>query len=158
MKYYHTVFLMTIITFVVGGCGSNISQNSNLNLKVNLHDASAWLNLMPGNNSTFHFRGRLNILNAGKDTVKSLKMPEVEIYLDSTLIYKLKPIFINSENSGDFILPPKAVKHFSFGLPDGIKIKREISGGASVNARFILDSGGGKYIFRINNIKVEKVY
>lgn len=147
-----------MISFFAVGCSSQISKNTKMNLKVKLNGESAWLNLMPGNNSTFHFSGKLNIENSGEDTVKSLALAELDIYRDSLLVYKLKPVFINTDNTDDFNLPPQAEKQFSFGLPNKVKIKSEISNDLPINARFVLTSEGKEFIFHIENIKVKKVY
>ncbi len=116
------------------------------------------MNFMPGMNSTFHFSGKLNIENSGEDTIKSLDLTELDIYRDSLLVYKLKPVFIATDNAGNFILPPQVEKQFSFGLQDPVKIKKEVNNALAINARFIFTSEGKEFIFHIKNIKVKKVY
>ncbi len=158
IKYCSPPFLAIIFAFTNGGCSGNVARNSNLNLKIKLQNENAWLNLMPGDNSTFHFTGKLSIINTGTDSIKKIQLTELDIYSGSTLVYKLTPVFINPDSAGDFTLPPLIEKQFSFGLPLGIKIKKEISSGLNVNARFVFDSGGVKYIFEAKNLKIEKLY
>ena len=158
LKYYRAGFLLISLFVAFEGCSTQIAQNPKMNLKIKLHDENVWLNLMPGNNSTFHFTGKLNIENSGEDTIKSLALTELDIYRDSLLVYKLKPVFVNIDNGGDFNLPPKVGRQFKFGLPDAVRIKKEISDALPVNVRFVFTSEGKEFIYQFKNIKVKKVY
>lgn len=158
IKYCCNGFLIILSLFIYESCSGSISGNSKTDLKIKLTGENAWLNLMPGGNSTFHFTGKLEIINTGRDTVKNLKLAGLEIYRDSALVYKLNPVLINSESSADFNLPPQTEKHFTFQLPKAIKIKKEISDGTPINARFVFSFDGGEYVFNTKIIKVEKVY
>ena len=157
-KNYVSSMLMMVLFLTCGSCSSKISHSSKINLKIELQDEKAWLNLMPGDNFTFHFMGIFKVTNTGKDTIRNLKLTNLNIYRDSILIYNLKPILINPRNSGDFNLSPQEEKHFTFQLSKNLKIKKEISGGLPISAEFVFGFEGGEKVFHSKIIKVEKVY
>lgn len=158
IRYCIYSFVMLIFSFALENCGGNIVKDSVMNLKIEVKNKYAWLNLMPGDNSGFYFKGSLGITNSGKDTVRNLKLSELKIYRGDSLIYKIRPIFISTESKDDYNIPPKVEKRFSFQLPKGIKAYKEIMSGLPIDAEFIFSSDQRLYEYRFNNIKVEKVY
>lgn len=158
IKYCISCVIIIILFFMYEGCSSNIIRSSKMNLTIKIKNEYAWLNLMPGSNAAFHIKGNLDITNTGQDTVRDLKLKEMKIYRDSSLIYTVNPDFRNTGSTGDFDLPPMVEKHFSFQLPNGIRINKEIGSGQPIDVLFIFKSDGSEFEYIVNKVKVDKVY
>ena len=153
-------FAFIIISMLMVECASKLNNNTKLNIDVQVLSYNAWINLMPGINMrpTFHFTGKIIIENNSADLVKYLKLQEIDIYSDSILIYKFAPIFKSEINDTLNNILPSSEKVFTFMSPKELLMKNGFDPQKHFSALLKFSSEGNIFEYKINNIKVDKVY
>lgn len=153
------IFLILIST-IIGACSAKMIDGTKLNLNIEVLKSNAWINLMPGINMkpTFHFNGEIKIKNTSEDLVKDLKLQEIDFYTDSTLLFKFIPVFKNKMDDSVNTISPLGESYFTFNSPKGLVIKSELVPQKFCNALLKFSSEGKTFEYKIDNIKVEKVY
>ncbi len=153
------IFFLVILT-LLEGCFAKLDDNEKLDISIELLKSNAWINLMPGINMqpTFHFAGELKIKNNSGETVRELKLQEINFYFDSTLVYKFVPVFKKKMDDSSNNISSSGEEIFAFSSPKGLKLKSELNSQKLFNAVLRFSSGGKIFEFKIDNIKVEKVY
>ncbi len=148
------------ISFFIGACSAKMSNDTKINLSVEVLKSNAWVNLMPGMNMkpTFHLIGEVKIINNSGDIIKDINLQEVYIYSDSILVYKFIPEFKSKENDSTNSIFPSAEKIFTFNSPKGLVLKKELNQQKLCNALLKFSSEGKTIDCMIENIKIEKVY
>ncbi|MGA7720985.1 MAG: hypothetical protein WCA84_07395 [Ignavibacteriaceae bacterium] len=131
--------------------------NNDLNLIINVVKSYAWINLMPGGKPSFHFSGKIKIENISEESIESLRLRQITIYKDTLEILKFIPEFINLNDKSKNNFQPKESMEFSIAAPDKMKIDSLLNVNL-VDLLLNFTSGGKTFIYKIENVKIERVY
>jgi hypothetical protein len=151
------VFYFLFGFWFISGCAEKMPENNNLNLIINVVKSYAWINLMPGGIPSFHFSGELKIENNSEKLIKNLMLRQITIYDDTLEILKFTPRFIDLNSKSNNYFQPGELKKFSVAAPDRIKVDNLLNV-KLVNLLLNFSSGGKTFVYKIENIKIERVY
>jgi hypothetical protein len=121
---------------------------------------------MPGSSPSFHITGEVRIKNQDKDIAANLILQEIIIYRNNEEIIKFIPLFKYENNPGNldtndqinYNIKPGEEKNFSFNTNGNIKVNKELQDTQTADAVLKFSSAGKLYDYRIENIKVERIY
>ena len=152
------LFIFVSITVLIG-CASKVEQGRILNIEVKPQMAKAWINLMPGTSKpTFNLIGEVEIKNKSDVTISDLTVRKITILQNNSKLFDFQPDFneVNLSPIIDFI--PGKVRIYAFKTKKGIVDFDNLNPNINISFDIEFTSDGGKFIKRINNIKVNKVY
>jgi hypothetical protein len=152
------VHLFFFLAYIFGGgCAEKLPGSNKLNLKINMVKPYSWINLMPGMIPSFHFSCEVLIQNNGGEPVENLQLQRVTVYEDTLELLKFKPEFINRKDPSNNNIQPEELTEFSVSAPGKIKIdnlkKVEV-----INLLLYFTSMDKPFIYKIDNVKIERVY
>ncbi len=150
------LYLLLAYSFI-DGCSGKMHVNNDLNLIINVVKSYAWINLMPGGKPSFHFSGKIKIENISEESIESLRLRQITIYKDTLEILKFIPEFINLNDKSKNNFQPKESMEFSIAAPDKMKIDSLLNVNL-VDLLLNFTSGGKTFIYKIENVKIERVY
>ena len=147
---------LIIITGIITGCNSSLNDGKKLDLKVSLVKINAWENLMPGKETSFHISGTVNIKNNDEVTLSGIYLRDIVISQGNELVSQSHVLF--NPLSGENSILPNSETIFDFKTSMNLdKIKR-ININNSISIELLFTSFGKNNNFKIDNIKIEKVY
>jgi hypothetical protein len=147
---------LIIITGIITGCNSYLNNGKKLNLKVSLVKINAWENLMPGKESSFHVSGTVNIKNNEEINLSSIHLREIVISQGKELVSQSHVLFNSS--SGENSIHPNSEVSFNFKTSMVLDMIDRININNPISVELLFTSSAKNYNFKIDNIKIEKVY
>lgn len=103
MKYSNLAISFSIILFVflLVGCSSSIPETRTVakiseeiyknDLRINIKQIYAWVNLMPGAKSRFHITGSIELLEDTEYDIENVTIKKINIIQNKNTIYQFTP-------------------------------------------------------------------
>lgn len=154
-KLFVKIFLLAFM-ILSAGCAGKLPDNNKLNIDVDSIKVVVWINMMPGSRPSFHLSGELKIQNLGSQVLDGITIQQCIISRDTTEVLKFKPVF-SKKNQGGNNLNPGETGSFSLASPDNVDFTK-LNNLNSANILFELSSGGKYFEFKIDNVKIDRVY
>mgnify|MGYP005842063375 CR=1 FL=1 len=161
------ISLIVIAGFVFTACSSDeelkketgkqtdteLTNSSKLNIKFD--KVYSWVNLMPGPKAypRFHITGEYEISGSPNYSFENVKLSEINIFQNDTLIYNINPELRTNEQ-----LSTDSSKYFIFSSKPGLEESSLLDRSKMVDAEFIFVDDTIKFKYDINDIKVEEAH
>jgi hypothetical protein len=146
-----------MLCLITIGCAGTMPDSNQLVITVKTLKLAAWINMMPGGKPSFHLSGEIEIKNTGDEIVSTLNLDQIAIYNNTTDVYKFKPVFNNKKEAADNDILPKAQKDYFIASPDKINTDK-FKNLDSIKLLLSFSSGGKRFEFETDNIKIQRVY
>ena len=151
LKYFSVFIIMMLF-----GCAGSVSKQHELNLQIEIVKLNTWVNLMPGKTNLFYLSGNIRIRNIKNEYLNNLELNEVTLLQDDKVVHVVKPVFY-ADNGSPHISPGEE-KFFTFKTVAGLKILDKLNLNIPLDLKLKFVDGEAAYIYKINNVKIEKVY
>lgn len=121
-------------------------------VRLDVKQLHAWVNLMPGSESRFHLSGELDIKNNFKYDMEFMILKKIEVFQNSNSIYIVKPTIqidetLSSENIN---------KYIRFSTLRGILLDGMLNIDTSINLSLIFYDGKSEYVYKIENLIINR--
>jgi len=151
-----SLLLYFLILGLITGCNNSLNNGKKLDLNVNIIEVNAWQNLMPGKEPSFHLSGKIKIINNEESSLINLILRGIIISQGSESVLQ-SHVFFNTL-SGDNDILPNSEKVFNFKTSMNMEKINRININKVISLKLLFTSGGKNYNFKVDNIKIEKVY
>ena len=151
LKYFSVFIIMMLF-----GCAGSVSKQHELNLQIEIVKLNTWVNLMPGKTNLFYLSGNIRIRNIKNEYLNNLELNEVTLLQDDKVVHVVKPVFY-ADNGSPHISPGEE-KFFTLKTAAGLKILDKLNLNIPLDLKLKFVDGEAAYIYKINNVKIEKVY
>jgi hypothetical protein len=148
--------LLIVISAILAGCNPSLNEGRKLNLKINLVKINAWINLMPGKETSFHISGTVNIKNNEENTLSDVHLRGIVITQGKDLVSQSKILF--NSLSGENIIEPNSNLNFDFKASMNMNMMNNINRNNPIAIEFLFTSSGKNFNFKSDKIKIDKIY
>ncbi len=150
-KYLFAVFLV-----LYSSCAGNLGRQNEMNLKIDIVKLNAWVNLMPGKPNMLYINGNIKIRNVKNEFINELELMEIRLLQDDEKVSAFKPVFY-ADNGSPHISPGEE-KFFTLKTPGGLKILDKLNMNKPLELLLEFASGKETYSYKVEKIKIEKIY
>ena|ERR1039457_7097453 len=151
------LFTDLLLLVILIGCSGSQSGENDLKLEIITKQVNSWVNLMPGSKPSFFISCSLLIKSNQNAVLDSVHLLKCEVTQDGKLLYVLHPDLQSSDYNMDLVIP-YAARVFSFNLPSGILIKKELDFEEPISIVFYLSALNKVIVHKVDSIKVVKTY
>jgi hypothetical protein len=152
--------IMTILSsllFIFTGCSGAKSTADTLKLEIITQQADSWVDLMPGSKPSFFISGSIKIRNNEDIPIDSIRLLRCNVLQEGKILYELHP-GLNSTEGINAPLIPGADRIFTFNLPQGTLIKKELNLEKTISIDLHLSALNKVKLHLIDSIQVIKAY
>lgn len=150
------ILLFLLGVFYLTGCSGSKVTGNELAINIDPVKIDSWVNLMPGSEYTFFVNGLLRIKNNTDFDIDSLKL-RLNVFQGDNMIYSIKPV-IDASSEERTLFKSGIEREFTFSVEKGLKINKDLNYDKPVNLEFMFSAKGKMCTYKLDSIKIEKVY
>jgi hypothetical protein len=139
------------------GCSGSKPADETLKLQIMTEKADSWVNLMPGSKPSFFISGSIKIRNDEEISIDSIRLLLCNVLQEGKKLYVLHPSFSSSDGINT-PLNPGSEKIYTFNLPPGTPIKKELNTVSPISLELIFSALNKINLHVIDSIQVVKTY
>ena len=162
MKYFNIVISFVLTLFILGitGCSSSVPEVKRVpkisegiykdDLRINVKQIYAWVNLMPGAKARFHLTGSIELLDDSAYDLENVTIKEINIVQNKNSIYhftpKIEETFVNNKKS------------FLFSTIRGLLLTSILDRKKSIDIELLISDSSNEIIYLIPNVEISEVH
>lgn len=162
MKYFNMVISFVLTLFILGitGCSSSVPEIKTVpkisegiykdDLRINVKQIYAWVNLMPGAKARFHLTGSIELLDDSKYDLENVTIKEINIVQNKNSIYhftpKIEETFVDNKKS------------FLFSTIRGLLLTSILDRNKSIDVELLISDSSNEIIYLIPNVEISEVH
>lgn len=162
MKYYKIIILFSIALFSLGlvGCSSSLPEIKEVpkisegiyedDLRINVKQIYAWVNLMPGAKARFHLTGSIELLDDAQYDIENVTIKEINIIQNKNSIYHFTP------KIEETLVADK--KSFLFSTIRGLLLTSILDRKKSIDVELLISDSSNEIIYLIPNVEISEVH
>ncbi len=153
------LFLTLCFCIVFCACAGNsiIKHDTKGTKRVNIsvNEVYAWVNYMPGENSSplFRISGDILVKKSSDYDLKSISLSKIVVYQDTLVVYNIKPVINENEKESSL-----NKRNMLFNTLKGLELIENLDVDKKIDVELVFEENNKLFVHFINNIGIEKTY